>query len=249
MTLLESLAVFVAGIGAGTINTIVGSGTLISFPTLLAVGFPPVLANVSNTVGLVPGSLSGAWGYRRELEGQRTRLLRLGSASLLGGIVGALLLLKLPAEAFQAVVPLLIAIGCVLVVAQPWISRYVHPRENAPAHGSWVVWVLVLATGIYGGYFGAAQGVLLIAIMGIGMTESLQRINAAKNVLAALVNGVAGLVFIAVSDVAWVAAGLVAAGAVVGGLLGSTVGRKLPSPVLRGFVATVGVIAIWQLLS
>lgn len=248
MTLLESLAVFAAGIGAGTINTLVGSGTLISFPTLLAVGYPPVLANVSNTVGLVPGSLAGAWGYRRELAGQRSRLLRLGAASLLGGIVGALLLLRLPAEAFNAVVPVLIALGCVLVVAQPWISRYVHPPDSAPAHGSWVVWVLVFATGIYGGYFGAAQGVLLIAVMGIGMAESLQRINAAKNVLAALVNAIAGLVFITVSDVAWAAAGLVAAGAVVGGVLGSTVGRKLPSPLLRGFVALVGVITIVQLL-
>ncbi|MDQ3480863.1 MAG: sulfite exporter TauE/SafE family protein, partial [Actinomycetota bacterium] len=184
MTLLESLAVFVAGIGAGTINTIVGSGTLISFPTLLAVGFPPVLANVSNTVGLVPGSVVGAWGYRRELAGQLSRLIRLGCASVLGGVAGALLLLELPAEAFQAIVPVLIALGCVLVVAQPWIARQVRPRDNAPAHGSWAVWVLVFATGVYGGYFGAAQGIILIAVMGIGMTDSLQRINAAKNVLA-----------------------------------------------------------------
>lgn len=248
MTLLESLAVFVAGIGAGTINTIVGSGTLISFPTLLAVGFPPVLANVSNTVGLVPGSVAGAWGYRRELAGQRSRLIRLGCASVLGGVAGALLLLELPAEAFQAIVPVLIALGCVLVVAQPWIARQVRPRDNAPAHGSWAVWVLVFATGVYGGYFGAAQGIILIAVMGIGMTDSLQRVNAAKNVLAALVNGVAAVVFIAVSDVAWVAAGLIAGGAILGGVLGSSVGRKLPSPALRGFVAIVGIIAIVQLL-
>jgi uncharacterized membrane protein YfcA len=167
---------------------------------------------------------------------------------VLGGIAGALLLLELPAEAFQAVVPVLIAIGCVLVVAQPWITRHVRPRVNAPAHGSWVVWALVFATGIYGGYFGAAQGIILIAVMGIGMTESMQRLNAAKNVLAALVNGVASLVFIVVSDVAWAAAGLLAGGAVVGGLLGASFGRKLPSPVLRGFVAVVGVIAICQLV-
>jgi len=248
VTLLESVVVFVAGIGAGTINTIVGSGTLISFPTLLAVGFPPVLANVSNTVGLVPGSIAGAWGYRRELRGQRDRLIRLGSASLLGGVVGALLLLELPTEAFGAVVPVLIGIGCVLVVAQPWITRHVQLADDPPAHGSWGVWVLVGVTGIYGGYFGAAQGVLLIAVMGLGMTDTLQRINAAKNVLAALVNGVAGLVFIAMTDVAWVAAALIAAGAVVGGVVGSSVGRRLPAAVLRGFVALVGVLAICQLL-
>lgn len=248
MTLLESLAVFASGVGAGTVNTIVGSGTLISFPTLLALGYPPVLANVSNTVGLVPGSVSGAWGYRRELVGQRSRLVRLGCASLLGGTAGALLLLELPAEAFRAVVPVLIGIGVVLVVAQPWISRHVHPRHDAPAHGSWAVWILVFATGIYGGYFGAAQGVILIAVMGIGMTESLQRINAAKNVLAALVNAVASVVFILATEVAWTAAGLIACGAILGGVLGSSVGRKLPSAALRAFVATVGVVAIGQLV-
>jgi uncharacterized protein len=248
VTPLEALFVFVAGIGAGTINTIVGSGTLITFPTLLAVGYPPVLANVSNTVGLVPGSVSGALGYRRELEGQTLRLARLGVASTLGGVTGALLLLKLPASAFKAVVPVLIALGCVLVVAQPWISRHVRPRESAPAHGSALVWALVYLAGVYGGYFGAAQGVLLIAILGLGLAEPLQRINAAKNVLAGLVNGVAALVFIAVSDVAWEAAGLIAAGSILGGVIGASVGRRLPAPALRGVVALVGVVAIAKLV-
>ena len=249
MTALEAVLVLVAGVTAGTINTIVGSGTLVTFPTLLAVGYPPVLANVSNTVGLVPGSVSGAIGYRRELAGQRSRMLRLGSASLLGGIAGALLLLRLPAEAFEAIVPVLIGVGCVLVVAQPWIARRVRPPTSAPAHGSVLVWFLVLLTGVYGGYFGAAQGVLLIAILGLGLDESLQRVNAAKNVLAGLVNGVAAVVFIVVSDVAWAAAGLIAAGSVIGGQLGATVGRRLPSPVLRGFVAVVGLVAIVTLVT
>lgn len=247
MTLLEALAVFVAGIGAGTINTIVGSGTLITFPTLLAVGFPPVTANVSNTVGLVPGSVSGALGYRRELSGQRGRLIRLGTASVLGGLTGAFLLLKLPASAFEAVVPVLIGLGCILVVLQPWISRHIKPPEDGPAHGSVAVWVLVYLCGIYGGYFGAAQGVLLIAIMGIGIAESLQRINAAKNVLAGLVNAVAAVVFIVVADIDWAAAGLIAVGSTLGGVIGASVGRRLPPPVLRGFVAVVGVIAIAKL--
>ncbi len=248
MTLLEGLAVFVAGIAAGTINTVVGSGTLVTFPTLLAVGYPPVLANVSNTVGLVPGSLSGAIGYREELRGQRQRLLRLGTASLLGGIVGAALLLRLPASAFDAIVPVLIAVGCVLVVAQPWISAHVRPSADAPVHGSVLVWVLVAATGVYGGYFGAAQGVLLVAVLGLGMNETLQRINAAKNVLALLVNGVAALVFLAVSEVSWQAVGLIAAGSVIGGQLGAGVGRRLPAPALRAVVALIGLIAIVDLV-
>jgi uncharacterized membrane protein YfcA len=248
VTAVEALLVFVAGVGAGTINAIVGSGTLITFPTLLAVGYPPVLANVSNTVGLVPGSVSGALGYRRELEGQLSRLVRLGVASTLGGVTGALLLLKLPESAFKAIVPALIALGCVLVVVQPWIAARVRPRPSAPAHGSRPVWVLVYLTGIYGGYFGAAQGVLLIAVLGLGLAESLQRVNAAKNVLAGLVNGVAAVVFIVATDVAWKAAGVIAAGSILGGVIGASVGRRLPSPVLRGVVALVGVIAIAKLV-
>jgi uncharacterized membrane protein YfcA len=248
VTLAQSLAVFVAGIGAGTINAIVGSGTLITFPTLLAVGYPPVLANVSNTVGLVPGSISGAIGYRRELEGQLGRLVRLGVASVLGGVTGAVLLLTLPASAFKAIVPVLIALGCVLVVAQPWITAHVKPRESAPVHGSPAVWFLVFLTGVYGGYFGAAQGVLLIAVMGIGIAETLQRINAAKNVLAGLVNAVAACVFIVVSDIAWQAAAIIAVGSIIGGQLGAFVGRRLPAPVLRGFVVLVGVVAIGKLV-
>ncbi|MGA9346735.1 MAG: sulfite exporter TauE/SafE family protein [Nocardioidaceae bacterium] len=248
MTLLEGLALFAAGIAAGGINTIVGSGTLVTFPTLLAIGYPPVLANVSNTVGLVPGSLSGAIGYRRELAGQGPRLLRLGAASVLGGLTGALLLLKLPASAFNAIVPVLIGLGCVLVLAQPWISRHIRPPVQAPPHGSAIMLVLVYAAGIYGGYFGAAQGVLLIAILGLGLAESLQRINAAKNILAMLVNGVAAVVFITISQVSWKAAGIIAAGAVIGGQVGATVGRRLPPFVFRAFVAIVGVVAIVNLV-
>ncbi|MBA3311482.1 MAG: sulfite exporter TauE/SafE family protein [Nocardioidaceae bacterium] len=248
MTLLEALAVVVAGLGAGAINAIVGSGTLITFPTLLAVGYPPVLANVSNTVGLVPGSVSGVVGYRRELAGQRSRLVRLGTASLLGGISGAVLLLTLPEAAFDAIVPVLIGLGCLLVLVQPQITARLSPKESAPPHGSVIVWVLVFVAGVYGGYFGAAQGVLLIAILGLGLAETMQRINAAKNTLALLVNGVAAVVFIVVSDIAWVAVGLVAGGSVVGGLLGATVGRRLPPLVFRVLVAVVGLVAIVALV-
>ena len=252
MTGWEMAAVLLAGVGAGTINTVVGSGTLITFPTLLAVGVPPVTANISNTVGLVPGSVSGVVGYRRELRGQLARVLRLGVASLLGGVTGAVLLLVLPESAFATIVPVLIGIGCVLVVLQRRIARWVAEsagsRGRIPDHGALWVSVMVFAVGIYGGYFGAAQGVLLMAILGIGIQESLQRLNAAKNVLALLVNAVAGVIFVLVAEIDWAAAGLIAVGSVVGGQLGATVGRRLPSAVLRGVIVAVGVVAIGAFL-
>ncbi len=249
----EIVAILLAGVAAGTINTVVGSGTLITFPTLLAFGIPPVTANVSNTVGLVPGSLSGAIGYRRELHGQRARLVRLGLASLLGGITGAVLLLVLDPGVFEMVVPALIALGCLLVVLQPTISRRVAARALArgverPEHGAGWVWVLVYLTGVYGGYFGAAQGVLLMAILGIGLEETLQRNNATKNVLALLVNLVAAVVFILVAHVDWAASGLIAAGAVIGGQLGAHLGRRLPPTALRVVIVVVGVVALVRLL-
>ena len=253
------MALFAAGAAAGTINTVVGSGTLITFPTLLAFGYAPVLANVSNTVGLVPGVVSGVHGYRRELKGQRTRLLLLGSASLLGGATGAVLLLTLPAGAFKAIVPALIVLALVLVAVQPRLAAWVARRQaarggrggagRADAAGGPVLWALIFCTGVYGGYFGAAQGVLLIGLLGIAFTDTLQRLNAAKNVLAALVNGIAAVLFIAVTSVAWGAAGLIAAGSILGGQIGARVGRRLPPVALRVVIACVGVAALVKLLA
>jgi len=247
VSLGEITAIFLAGIAAGTINTVVGSGTLITFPTLLAFGVPPVTANVSNTVGLVPGSVSGAIGYRRELAGQRSRVLRLGSASLVGGLLGGVLLLVLPSAAFDAIVPALIAIGLLLVVLQPAISRRVAERSTsrpAPSHGSLWVWVLVFVTGVYGGYFGAAQGVLLMAVLGIGLQETMQRNNATKNVLAGIVNAVAALLFIFVAHVDWGVVALIAVGSTIGGQLGARVGRRLPPLALRIVIVVVGLAAL-----
>jgi uncharacterized membrane protein YfcA len=250
---IEAVLITLAGVAAGTINTVVGSGTLITFPTLLAFGVPPVTANVSNTVGLVPGSMSGVFGYRRELAGQRARVLRLGSASLLGGVAGALLLLWLPSSAFDAIVPALIALGVLLVLLGPRIQRSVAARAESrggiPDHGVWWVWPAVAAAGVYGGYFGAAQGVLLMAILGIGVADSMQRHTATKNVLALLVNAVAALVFIAVADIDWAVAGLIALGSVVGGQIGAGVGRRLPPALLRAVIATVGIVALVVLLA
>ena len=252
MTLLDAAAIFLAGLGAGLINTVVGSGTLITFPTLLALGVPPVTANVSNTIGLVPGSVSGAIGYRRELRGQRARVLRFCVASLIGGLVGALLLLVLPAAAFAAIVPVLILLGLVLVIFQPRISAWVARRHDAagglPEHGAWWVWPSVLLAGVYGGYFGAAQGVILMGLLGIGIADTLQRLNGLKNVLAGLVNGVAGALFIAVAHVDWTAAALVAGGSIVGGFIGSAYGRRLPERWLRRIVIVGGTLVAVILL-
>jgi uncharacterized protein len=316
---LQALAIFAAGLAAGTINTVVGSGTLITFPTLLAFGYPPVLANVSNNVGLVPGVASGVHGYRAELAGQRRRIIRLGSASACGGLVGAILLLVLPAEAFKAIVPALIGVAVVMVLIQPRLARWMARRQlarsaaragdgdlaapadgadpgppppadaghgtggtggngtasgtggteaagragatavgvlpaagissRADAIGGPVLWVLVFCAGVYGGYFGAAQGVLLIGMLGIAFNDNLQRINAVKNVLAGLVNGVAAVVFIALTHVDWGVAGLIAAGSILGGQLGARVGRRLPPWGLRLLIVCVGVAALVKLLA
>jgi uncharacterized protein len=247
---LQAVAVAVAGVAAGTINTVVGSGTLITFPVLLAVGLPPVSANVSNTLGLVPGSLVGAIGYREELQGQAARVRLLGLASVLGAVVGAILLLTLPPGAFAAIVPVLIVIALVLVVLQPWLAKKLAASEKERGNGGVGLWLGVFATGVYGGYFGAAQGVILLGLMGVLLNESLQRINGIKNVLAMLANLVAGIIFIIVApgQVDWLVVLLVAAGAALGGVIGAKIGRKLPPVALRVIIVLVGLAAIAKLL-
>jgi uncharacterized protein len=246
----EAIAVFAAGVGAGGINAIVGSGSLITFPTLLAFGVPPVLANVTNNVGLVPGSASGAYGYRHELTGQRGRLLRLGIGSACGSAAGAILLLKLPASTFQVIVPALILLACVLVILQPWLNRWLaaHRDEEGSKHGGPPLFAGVAASGVYGGYFGAAQGVLMIGLLGTFLDEPLQRVNGLKNVLTGIVNGVAAIVFIALSHVAWLLAALIAVGSTAGGLIGARYGRRLPPMALRVLVVIIGVISAVRLI-
>jgi uncharacterized protein len=253
MSLPHALGIFGAGIVAGTINTVVGSGTLFTFPVLLAFGYAPVTANVSNTVGLVPGSVSGAIGYRRELVGQRDRVVRFSCASAAGGIVGAILLLSLPPSAFKDIVPAFIVIALVLIVLQPRIGRVLeayrarHSRE--PGHLGPVSFASVFATGIYGGYFGAAQGIMLLAILGLSLPdEDLQRINAVKVVLSGLVNLIAGVVFVFAAHIAWLPALLIAIGSTIGGVLGSRYGRRLPPVALRALIVAVGIFAIVRLL-
>lgn len=248
----DAAIIVVAGVWAGMVNTIVGSGTLVTFPVLLALGYPPLTANVSNGLGLVPGSLTGSIGYRRELRGLRGRVVRLGVASVLGGLTGAVLLLWLPPDAFDAVVPVLVALAVVLVVIQPWVSRRMAARRPDGAPRTRVgpaVSAATYGTGVYGGYFGAAQGVLLLATLGLLIDDDLQRHNAVKNVLATLANLVSGIVFALVAPVSWPVVACVAGGSIVGGVIGSLVGRRLPPVVLRGVIVVVGVAALVQLLA
>jgi uncharacterized protein len=235
-----ALAIFAAGLAAGTVNVIVGSGSLITFPTLLALGYPPVLANVSNTVGLVPGSVSATAAYRNELGGQRRRLLRLGPLSLAGAVAGAVLLLALPHSVFKAAVPVLIAVAAALMALQPRISAFLQNRSRQHTHGGAGLSIGVFATAVYGGYFGAAQGVILIALLAIFIDDDLQRLNGTKNTLALVTNAVAGILFVATTDVSWSVAALIAGGSVIGGQVGGHFGRRLPAPVLRWIVVVVG---------
>lgn len=248
MTPLEAVAIAAAGVAAGTINTIVGSGSLVTFPTLLLLGYPPLVANVSNTVGLVPGSASGAVGYRRELAGQAPRIRRLGVAALLGGITGAVLLLALPESIFEQVVPFLILLASLLMALQPRLAALVARHRPQGAEHSAGLAVLIYLTAIYGGYFGAAQSVIFIALLAVFVPDNLQNLNGLKNVLALIVNGVAAVIFIAVAPVDWAVVLLLAAGAVVGGQVGASIGRRMSPLVFRTAVVGVGLIVSARLL-
>lgn len=249
-------ALVAAGAAAGTINTIVGSGTLVTFPMLLAFGYPAVTANVSNTIGLVAGGLTGTWGYRTEVKRNASQLAKLAPFSLVGAIIGAVLLLVLPSTTFDAVVPVLIALGIALVLAGPWLNkRAASAHSQIEGHGltpgrATALNIGILGAGMYGGYFGAAQGVLLMGIMSSLLPIALQEINGIKNVLGTIVNAVAAITFIIVAPehVNWAVAGLIALGAFLGGIVGARLGRKLNPWALRAFIVIVGVAAIINLL-
>jgi uncharacterized protein len=258
MTVWEMVAVAAAGLAAGGINAVVGSGTLVSFPVLLAVGLPPVTATISNSLGLIGGNLSGAVGYRRELRGQRPLLLRLIPASVLGALTGAFLLLHLPASMFEAIVPVLIGVAVLLVAVQPAVQRLVTRPRPDPDGTTTVggrrlaaLFAGAYATGTYGGYFAASQGVLQIGIFGLLLHESLQRLNALKNVLTLTVNTVAAAAYVVVATdrIDWRAAALLALGSLIGGHVGARYGRRLPSAVLRTAIVVLGLVAIGVLLT
>ncbi|MBD8020771.1 sulfite exporter TauE/SafE family protein [Brevibacterium gallinarum] len=269
MELHHILLTLLAGVGAGGINAIVGSGTLITFPALVAFGVPPVTATMSNAVGLIPGNIASSFGYRTELAGQKKRMLQLIPASLLGALTGAYLLLHLPEDAFITIVPVLLVLALLLVIFQPMLQRLLRDRamrsaeEAAPASAAGpagppsmsigrhiTVFIVVYATAVYGGYFAAAQGIILIALLGMLLPETLQRINGAKNVLVLVVNTVAASIYVIVGfdRINWMAAGLIAAGSLIGGYLGARVGRKFSPVLLRSVIVVLGLVALWNIL-
>lgn len=247
MTPLEYALVFAAAIGAGIVNVVAGAGTLITFPTLLAMGVPPVVANVSNTVGLIPASVAGAYGFRRDLIGMWPAVLKMAVWSAVGGIIGALCLLALPAENFANVVPFLLVLSGVLAAAQPRVSRWVRGRSDSDVNNSTRVSVglvvAITATGIYGGYFGAAQGVILLAVIGILWTTNMNRANGAKNVLAGVANVVSACLFVFSGSVDWMIALIIAGGSGLGGLIGARIGRFLSATALRTVLVVTAFVA------
>lgn len=259
MPVSQLVLIVLAGLGAGAVNSLVGSGTLITFPTLVTLGFAPLTATISNAVGLVAGGASGTWAYRRELSGQWDRLRWQIPGSLFGAVIGAWLLLHLPERVFNRVVPVLLIGALVLVLIGPRIQSAAQRRAEAAGrsadHVSGVRMAALaagtFAVGVYGGYFSAAQGILLMGVMGVLLPESMQRMNAAKNLLALVVNLVAALAYtlVAFDRISWAAAGLIAAGSLVGGYLGAHYGRRLSPNALRAVILVVGLIGLYRLLT
>ena len=302
-----SLLIFIAAIWAGAINTVVGSGTLVTFPVLVAMGVPPVSATVSNAMGLIAGNFTGAWGYRREIRQVKSVLVKLIPASILGGVIGAALLISLPEEVFGRVAPILIVVSLVFVLAQPKLSAWVRARaarrdeasgpgviegsdvsestdaseradvsESTDVSGntdrdepskakkspsmptvSLVLMLLVFAAGIYGGYFVAAQGILLMGILGIFLMANIQQANGVKNLLVAVVNLTAAISYVLVDYllrepdervILWGVVAIIAVGSTLGGLIGAWVGRRLSPLVLRGIIVTLGLVALFVML-
>ena len=246
----EAAIIALAGLWAGLINTVVGSGTLVTFPVLVALGYPPVTATTSNSIGLISGSITGAVGYRSELVGHGRRLVGYAVASFLGAIGGTVLLLWLPADAFETIAPILVGISVLLVIVQPALSRRLKlkDREATGRRSSPLLYVLIFLVGVYGGYFTAAQGIMLVGVMGLLLADPLQRLNAFKNALTAVVNLVAGVIYAIVAPVSWPVVGLPAVSSIVGGLLGASVGRRLSPTVLRGAIVVIGTAAFVHLL-
>ena len=256
LSLLHVVVIFASGVAAGTINAVVGSGTLITFPILLALGYPPLTANISNNVGLIPGGVTGSLGYRRELDSMRQTLRLLLPWSIGGGLAGALLLLLLPASTFDAVVPVLVTLAVVLVLVQPTLQGAIRRRtertNSVPAeHGGWPARLTAFGCAIYGGYFGAAQGVLLMGLLPLVLTADLQRLNGTKNVLTAAVNAIAAVMFVALAfhRINWWLVAMIAAGSTLGGVLGARLGRRLHPTLLRVVIAVVGMVAVVRMLT
>lgn len=259
MSTTSMALIVLAGFAAGAINSVVGSGTLITFPTLVALGLPPVTATMSNAVGMVPGGVTGTWGYRAELTGQWQRLRWQIPVLVVGAAIGAFLLLHLPEKVFIRIVPVLLVAALILVVLGPRIQAYARRRADAAGRSVDQISPRRMAAlssgtfliGIYGGYFTAAQGILLVGLMGALLPDDLQRMNAAKNLMSLLINVVAatGFIMVAFGRINWLVVGLIAAGSMLGGWVGARYGRRLSPTALRIIIVVVGLIGLYRLMA
>lgn len=250
------LVVLVAASGfvAGAMNAVAGGGTLVAFPALLATGMTARMANIVSTIGLVPGYAGGSYAYREELAGQGSRVRALAATSLVGGVAGAVILLVTPASSFRAIVPYLILASCALLCVQPRLTKRVADRQRKVAGAraasdiTWQVQVGVFIAAVYGSYFGAGLGVLLLGILGILLAEGMQRLNALKGLLSLLINAVSVIVFVINGEVAWWYTAILAVAAWAGGATGVGVARRLSPRVLRAAVITLGAVVAAALI-
>ncbi|MCW2865033.1 MAG: hypothetical protein JWP48_6741 [Actinoallomurus sp.] len=238
---METGLLAAAGMAAGVVNAIAGGGSLISFPALLAVGYPTVSANVTNTVALWPGYIGGAVGYRAELSGQRGRAIAFSVTSVVGAVVGCLLLLVTPDGVFTALVPILIAVASLLLAVQPWLKKRLTASERLSGrHSQILLHGGIFVGGVYGAYFGAGLGVMLLGILGVFVHDHLQRVNAVRAVLSLVINTVAFAAFAAFGPVRWYAVAVMAVASLAGGFAGARVARRLSPRLLRGVIVTFG---------
>jgi uncharacterized protein len=248
MSLRDALLVLAGGLVAGIANTIAGGGSLLTFPLLVALGLPPLDANVTNTVGIAPAAVGGVLGYQRELAGQRQRLIRLLPYAVVGAVVGAVLLLTTPAGVFTRVVPALIVVACLVLLAQRPLARVVHKRRRRTR--SWLLRAGLFVTAVYGGYFGAAVSVLVLALFAVTVDDSLQRLNALKVPFAGAMNLVSGIAFAIFGPVHWVYVLALAPATLVGGRIGASLARRVPDQPLRIAVVVLGLgAAVWLQLT
>lgn len=238
-----------AGFVGGTVNAVAGGGSLISFPALLSAGIPSVAANVTNTVALWPGYLGGAIGYRTQIRALQPLLIRCAAISLVGGVLGAVILLNTPGAAFEAIVPYLVLAGTLLFGIQPAVTKRIRARSPAAGSAAGSADRLsvgastgVLAASVYGSYFGAGLGVMLLAVLGFGLEVELQQLNAIKNSLSLMINSVALVAFALFGPVRWDAVLIMAIASLAGGYLGSLAALRLPPTVLRAAVVTLGLV-------
>lgn len=252
----QVIVIVIAGLWAGLINTIVGSGTLVTFPVLVTMGVPPVTATMSNAMGLIAGNITGAWGYRSKLKGAEQTLYQLIPCSVAGAVVGAILLMQLPEKVFSYTAPLLIVLALGCVIFQPRLQAIVHAAKSAqgdlgqPHKQPVTLYILVFLAGVYGGYFVAAQGVLLLGILGIFLLGSIQIANAVKTVLVTIVNLVAAISYIlfALDRINWWVVLLIAISSTIGSWVGAKIGQKLSPGVLRAIIVLLGIIALTNMI-